>query len=50
MTLFVQAQLLLGPNPNNPILVFNANGLIDVQMEDDDSDPSNPTAKGLPPR
>ena len=41
MTLFVQAQLLLGPNPNDPILVFNANGLVDVQMEEDDSDPNN---------
>ncbi len=31
LTIFVQAQLLLGPNANSPILAFNANGLIDVE-------------------
>ena len=35
LTIFVQAQLLLGPNPNSPIMVLNANGLIYVQMVED---------------
>ena len=41
ITIFVQAQLLLGPDSHNPIMAFNANGLIYVQLVKDDSDPNN---------
>ncbi len=47
LSIFVQAQLLLGPDQNNPILTFNASGLIYVQLVADDSDPSNPILPGF---
>ena len=47
LSIFVQAQLLLGPSSNSPILTFNASGLIYVQLVNDDSDPSNPIDPGF---
>jgi len=47
LTIFVQAQLLLGPDSTHPIMTFNANGLIDVQMVEDDSNANNPIHPGL---
>ena len=47
LSIFVQAQLLLGPDPNHPILAFNANGLIYVQLTPDTSDPTNPIDPGF---
>ncbi len=47
LSIFVQAQLLLGPDQNDPIVTFNANGLIYVQMVEDDSNPSNPIEPGF---
>ena len=47
LTIFVQAQLLLGPDPNNPIMTFDANGLIDVQLVEDDSNSSNIIEPGI---
>src|SRR5262249_51177225 len=41
LTIFVQASLLLGESTANPIITFNATGLIYVQFKDDNSDHNN---------
>ncbi|MHB1421755.1 MAG: hypothetical protein ACYC3I_00885 [Gemmataceae bacterium] len=47
LTIFVDAQLFLGPNSQDSLLTFNANGLIDVQLQEDSSDPNNIIHPGI---